>query len=53
MIMNRIIDKKAREGEFHFFNKEQLAEGFKNASFRDIQISSTYADQDFLVVASK
>lgn len=53
MLMNKIIEKKAKEGEFHFFNKEELEELLKKAGFKNIQFFSAYADQDFLVIASK
>lgn len=53
MIMNKIIDKKAKKGELHFLSKEELGNGLKEAGFRDIQFFPAYADQDFLVVTAK
>ena len=53
MIMNKIIEKKAKKGHLHFFNKQELEEKLKKIGFRNIQLSSTYANQDYLIVASK
>ena len=51
--MNKIIDKRAKKGELHFINEHELKKMLRKSGFEQIYFSSTYADQDYLVVASK
>ena len=51
--INRVIVEKGRRGEYHFLAKEDLQRLFQEVGFRNIDIGSCYADQDWLVRAEK
>jgi ubiquinone/menaquinone biosynthesis C-methylase UbiE len=53
MAINRVIVEKGRSGEYHFLAKEHLRRILREVGFRNIEISSCYADQDWLVRAEK
>jgi ubiquinone/menaquinone biosynthesis C-methylase UbiE len=51
--INKIIVEKGRSGEYHFLSKEDLQQLLQEVGFRNIDIGSCYADQDWLVRAEK
>lgn len=53
MVMNKIIVKKGKQGDFYFLSKESYYEKLKKVGLKNIQISSTYANQDYLITATK
>jgi ubiquinone/menaquinone biosynthesis C-methylase UbiE len=53
LTINRVIVEKGRSGEYHFLAKEDLRQILQEVGFRNIDISSCYADQDWLVRAEK
>lgn len=53
MLMNRIILEKGKQGEYHFFDKEELEKIFLKAKFKNIKIIPAYANQNWLVRGEK
>jgi ubiquinone/menaquinone biosynthesis C-methylase UbiE len=53
IIINKIIIKKAKSREYHFIDKENLQRILQEVGFKNINISSCYADQNWLVRAEK
>jgi hypothetical protein len=51
--INKVIVEKGRSGEYHFLAEEDLRKILQEVGFRSIDISSCYADQDWLVRAEK
>jgi ubiquinone/menaquinone biosynthesis C-methylase UbiE len=51
--INRVIVRKGRSGEYHFLTKEDLEKTLQGVGFRNVAISSCYADQDWLARAEK
>jgi ubiquinone/menaquinone biosynthesis C-methylase UbiE len=51
--INKIIVEKGRSGEYHFLAKEDLQRILQAVGFKNIDISSCYADQDWLARAEK
>jgi ubiquinone/menaquinone biosynthesis C-methylase UbiE len=52
-ILNLKILLDARNKTAHFFNQDEIFSMFNRAAFKNIQISSTYSNQDWLVLAEK
>ena len=48
-----VITKHEREGKYHQLNQNDTIKLFQGTNFRDLKISSCYADQNFLVIAKK
>ena len=53
IMMNKVIIEKGRRGEYHFLAKEDLQKILHEVGFKNINISSCYADQNWLVRAEK
>lgn len=53
IMINKVIIEKGRRGEYHFLAKEDLQKILQEVGFKNIDISSCYADQDWLVRAEK
>lgn len=53
IMINKVIIGKGRRGEYHFLAKEDLQKILQEVGFKNIDISSCYADQDWLVRAEK
>lgn len=51
--INKIILEKAKSGEYHFLDEEELRGILQQAGFTIVSIRSCYADQDWLVEARK
>jgi ubiquinone/menaquinone biosynthesis C-methylase UbiE len=51
--INRVIIEKGKSKEYHFLSKEDLHEILQEVGFESIDISSCYADQDWLVRSEK
>lgn len=51
--INRVIIGKGRSGEYHFLSREDLQQLLEEVGFRNIDVRSCYADQDWLVRAEK
>jgi ubiquinone/menaquinone biosynthesis C-methylase UbiE len=51
--INRVIVEKGRSGQYHFLAKEDLQNILQAVGFKNIDVSSCYADQDWLVRAEK
>ena len=52
-IMNLKMLNDAKKKKSHYFSKDILLDLFKQAGFKNIFIESSYADQDWLVLAEK
>lgn len=53
IIMNKIISDRAKKGKYHFLDKKELEAIYQKPGFRNIRISSTYANQNLLVRGEK
>jgi ubiquinone/menaquinone biosynthesis C-methylase UbiE len=53
IMINKVIVEKGRRGEYHFLAKEDLQKILQEVGFKNIDISSCYADQNWLVRAEK
>jgi len=53
MIINKIIIRKGKNRAYHFLDKENLQKILQEVSFKNVNISSCYADQNWLVRAGK
>ncbi len=51
--ISKVIVERAEKGEYHFLDKEELEEIYEKVGFKNIRISSTYADQDWLIRGEK
>ena len=51
MMINKLIIQKGKNGEYHFWGREELHTTLHEAGFKNISISSCYADQDWLARA--
>ena len=51
--INRIIVDKGRRGQYHFLAEEDLRRILQQLGFKNVNIRSCYADQDWLVRAEK
>jgi ubiquinone/menaquinone biosynthesis C-methylase UbiE len=51
--INKVIIEKGKSREYHFLGKEDLQKILQEVGFKSIDISSCYADQDWLVRAGK
>lgn len=52
-IINKIILERAKKGKYHFLDKEELEKIYQRSGFKNIKITSTYADQNWLVRGEK
>ncbi len=53
MAINRVIVRKGRSGEYHFWAEGELTKILQEVGFKNIHISSCYANQDWLATAEK
>jgi ubiquinone/menaquinone biosynthesis C-methylase UbiE len=51
--INKVIIEKGKSKEYHFLDKEDLQKILQKIGFKSIDISSCYADQNWLVRAEK
>ena len=51
--INKVILEKGKSKEYHFLGKEDLQKILQEVGFKNISISSCYADQNWLVRAGK
>lgn len=51
--INKVILEKGKSKEYHFLGKEDLQKILQEVGFKNINISSCYADQNWLVRAEK
>ena len=52
-IINKIIDERAKKGEYHFLDKEELEKICQKGGFKNLKITLTYANQNWLVKGEK
>lgn len=52
-IINKIILERAKKGKYHFLDKEELKEIYQKVGFKNLKITSTYANQNWLVKGIK
>jgi ubiquinone/menaquinone biosynthesis C-methylase UbiE len=53
IVINKIILEKGKSKEYHFLGREDLRKIFQEVGFKSVDISSCYADQNWLVRAKK
>jgi ubiquinone/menaquinone biosynthesis C-methylase UbiE len=51
--INKVILEKGKSKEYHFLGKEDLQKILQEVGFKSVDISSCYADQNWLVMAGK
>lgn len=52
-LFNIVILKRQQRGEYHFPSQEQIYQWYENSGWTIKELTTTYADQNWLVVAQK
>lgn len=53
MIMNKLILEKAKEKKYHFLEDRELKAIYQKVGFKNIKITSSYANQNWLIKGTK